>query len=187
MPNRRVILENERFNLTIERLCHQLIERYGNFNNACIIGIQPRGVFLSNRIVFRLSKILKTKSIQYGKLDITFYRDDFRIRQKPLKANFTELDFLVENMDVILIDDVLYTGRTIQAALTALQHYGRPANVELLTLIDRRFNRHLPIKGDYIGLTVDALDEAYVKVEWNEEDGRDRILLFPHKKEKQKD
>ncbi|MCB0666904.1 MAG: bifunctional pyr operon transcriptional regulator/uracil phosphoribosyltransferase PyrR [Saprospiraceae bacterium] len=181
MPRGKVIIEDDRFNLTIERLCHQLIERYSDFSNTCIIGIQPRGVPLSDRIVSKLKKILKLPSIDYGRLDITFYRDDFRTRGKPLSANTTEMDFLVEDREVILIDDVLYTGRTIQAALTAIQHYGRPANVELLTLIDRRFNRHLPIASDYVGLTIDALDEAYVKVEWSETTGRDRILLFAQK------
>lgn len=181
MPKGKVIIEDERFDLTIERLCQQLIERYGDFENTCLIGIQPRGVMLSNRLVQRLRKILKNPGFSYGKLDITFYRDDFRTRDKPLQANSTEMEFLIEDKDVILMDDVLYTGRTIQAAMTALQHYGRPSNVELLTLIDRRFNRHLPICGDYVGLTVDALDEAYVKVEWKESGGRDRILMFPEK------
>ena len=181
MAKGRVIIENERFNLTVERLCHQLIERYDNFDRTCLIGIQPRGVLLSDRIVSRLKSILPDHVFCYGKLDITFYRDDFRIRDTPLTANTNQMDFIVEEKEVVLIDDVLYTGRTIQSALTALQHYGRPANVELLTLIDRRFNRHLPIQSDYVGLTIDAVDEAYVKVEWVEQDGRDRILLFPEK------
>lgn len=181
MPKGKVIIEDARFNLTIERLCHQLIEHYSDFSKVCIIGIQPRGVLLSNRIVSRLRKILREQVFSYGKLDITFYRDDFRIRDRPLTASTMEMDFLVENQQVVLIDDVLYTGRTIHAALTALQHYGRPANVELLTLIDRRFNRHLPIKSDYVGLTIDALDKAYVKVEWKETDGQDKVLLFAEK------
>jgi pyrimidine operon attenuation protein/uracil phosphoribosyltransferase len=116
-------------------------------------------------------------------LDITFYRDDFRIRETPLAASTTNMDFLVDDRKVILIDDVLYTGRTIHAALTALQHYGRPKQVELIALVDRRFNRHLPIQSDYIGLTVDAVDEAYVKVEWKEIEGSDKILLFSNKEE----
>ena len=87
----------------------------------------------------------------------------------------------MEDKKVLLVDDVLYTGRTIQAALTALQHYGRPEKVELVALVDRRFNRHLPIQSDYIGLTIDAIDEAYVKVEWEEQDGYDKIVLFPSK------
>jgi pyrimidine operon attenuation protein/uracil phosphoribosyltransferase len=126
-----------------------------------------------------LLEITGVSAIQYGKLDITFYRDDFRHREKPLRANVTEMDFIVEDANVVLVDDVLYTGRTVQAALTALQHYGRPCKVELLALVDRRFNRDLPIKADYSGIRVDALDEAYVKVEWQQTEGEDRILIFP--------
>lgn len=181
MQEGRIILGKERFELMIERLCHQLIENYPKLENTCLIGVQPRGVLLADRIFQRLKKILRLKNIEYGQLDITFYRDDFRTREKPLQASTTQMDFLVENKNVILIDDVLYTGRTIQAALTALQHYGRPQQVELLALVDRRFNRHLPIQSDYVGLTVDALDEAYVKVEWQEQNGQDRILLYSNK------
>ncbi len=181
MAKGKVIIADERFDLTIERLCQQLIERYGDFDRACMIGIQPRGVLLAERILARLARLKRNRTIPFGKLDITFYRDDFRTRGKPLRANATEMEFLIEDKEVILVDDVLYTGRTIQAAMSALQHYGRAANIELLTLIDRRFNRHLPISSDYVGMTVDALDEAYVKVEWKEVSGRDRILLFPEK------
>ncbi len=178
MQKGRTILTNHRFQLTIERLCHQLIETYSSFEDACLIGIQPRGVLLADRIHEKLCSILKIKQLAYGKLDITFHRDDFRTREKPLKASTMEIDFLVEDKRVILVDDVLYTGRTVQAALAAMQHYGRPRKVELLALIDRRFNRHLPIQADYVGYTVDALDEAYVKVEWKELDGKDRVLLY---------
>ena len=183
MQKGRVILDKQRFGLTIDRLCHQLIENYEDFSEACIIGVQPRGVLLARRVHKRLGSILKGIKIEYGELDITFYRDDFRIREKPLAASTTNIDFLVEDKRVILIDDVLYSGRTIHAALTALQHYGRPKKVELVALVDRRFNRHLPIQSDYVGLTVDAVDEAYVKVEWNEIDGSDKILLYSSKDE----
>ena len=181
MSKGRVIIEDARFSLTLDRLCHQLIERYTDFTDVCIVGIQPRGVALSDRMITRLREIVRKPKFLYGKLDITFYRDDYRTRSKPLEASAMEMNFLVDDKQVILVDDVLYTGRTIQAAMTGLQHYGRPANVELLTLIDRRFNRHLPIASDYIGLTVDALDEAYVKVEWKESSGHDRVLLYPEK------
>ncbi len=181
MEKGRTILEKERFALTIDRLCHQLVEDFDDFSNACLIGVQSKGVLLADRINQRLSVILEGIQIEYGKLDITFYRDDFRTREIPLKASNTEIDFLVEGKDVILIDDVLYTGRTIQAGLSALQHYGRPKEVKLLSLIDRRFNRHLPIQADYTGLQVDAIDEAYVKVEWEEVEGMDRVLLFANK------
>lgn len=178
MSRGKIISQGDRFRITLERLCQELIENHGNFEETCFVGIQPRGVLLADRLIERLKKISGQKHFAYGKLDITFYRDDFRTREKPLSANTTQMDFLVEGKHVVLIDDVLYTGRTVQAALTAIQHYGRAASVEVLALIDRRFNRHLPIQCDYRGIVVDALDEAYVKVEWKEQDGEDRIKLF---------
>ncbi len=181
MPKARILVKESRLQLIIERLCHQLIEEFGDFENVCLVGIQPRGVLFSDRLLLRLQHILPERQLTYGKLDITFYRDDFRTRTKPLTASTTEIDFLMEDKQVLLIDDVLYTGRTIQAALSALQHYGRPDKVHLVSLIDRRFNRHLPISADFIGYTVDSVDEAYVKVEWKELDGKDRILLYPVK------
>lgn len=180
MNSSRRIMNTKHFGLTIQRLCHQLIERYDDFSDACLVGIQARGVWLSERLAVELEK-LGVENIQKGKLDITFYRDDFKIRDKPLSAHSTEMDFLVEGKQVVLIDDVLYTGRTIQAALTALNHYGRPDNVALLTLVDRRFNRHLPIQPDFVGIAVDALDEAYVQVQHIEKYDRDQILLFDKK------
>ena len=179
----RVILEKKRFHLTIERLSQQIIEDYGDFEDTCIIGIQDNGVTLAERMVEEIKKEKKKVDFPFGKLDITFYRDDFRTRKNPLEASKTELDFLVEDKRVILVDDVVYTGRTIQAALAALQHYGRPRSVKLLVLIDRRFNRHLPIKADYKGMVVDALDEAYVEVEWESIHGEDKVKLFPSKKD----
>ncbi|MEL6925116.1 MAG: phosphoribosyltransferase family protein [Bacteroidota bacterium] len=119
-------------------------------------------------------------------MDITFYRDDFRTRLKPLNPSITEMDFLVDDKRVLLIDDVLYSGRTIQAAMTGLNHYGRPNDVELLVLVDRRFNRDLPIQANYIGVTVDTVDQAYVQVQWEQMDGSDRIILFQDKKDKKK-
>ena len=168
-----------RFALTIDRLCHQLIENFDRFDDTCLVGIQPRGTLMADRIYERLMKIGKFPHLEYGKLDITFYRDDFRQRDKPLRASVTEMDFIVENKNVVLVDDVLYTGRTVQAAMTALAHFGRPKKVELLTLVDRQFNREVPIEADYVGTQVDALDEAYVKVDWKHLDGEDRVLIFP--------
>ena len=185
MENERVILGPERFALTIDRLCYQLVEAFDDFRDTCIVGIQPRGIPLSDRICRRLLDHMGIPDILYGKLDITFYRDDFRRRDRPLEASFTEMDFLVEDKHVVLVDDVLYTGRTVQAALTALNHYGRPKTVELLALVDRRFNRHLPIQASFAGIRVDALDQAYVKVEWQETEGSDRVVLYEDKKQAQ--
>ena len=178
MKNGRVILNNKRFGFTVERICRQLIEKYDDFSDTCIVGIQEGGVLLAQRIREYLIEILDIEDIEFGKLDITFYRDDFRTRTTPLKASPTEMSFLLENKKVLLVDDVLYTGRTVQAALTALNHYGRPQSVELVALIDRRFHRDLPIHSDYYGMRVDALDDAYVEVQWEETHEQDQVLIF---------
>lgn len=181
MQKGRTILSDHHFELTLNRLAQELIENYGKFEDTCIIGIQPRGTYLAERIVEILHDSAKNLKFDFGKMDITFYRDDFRIRENPISASKTEIDFLVEGKKVILIDDVLYTGRTIQASLTALLDFGRPQKVELMTMVDRRFNRHLPIQPDYKGITIDALDQAYVKVQWKESDKIDQILLYSGK------
>ena len=185
MEDGRVILSSKPFQMVLDRLCYALIENYNDFQGTYLIGIQPRGVLLADRLVARLKDILPDSTLQYGQLDITFYRDDFRKHGKPLAASKTNLEFAIEDQRVILIDDVLYTGRTIQAAMTALGDFGRPSTVELLALVDRRFNRHLPIKANYTGIQVDAVDEAYVKVSWADQDGDDKILIFPQKHEVQ--
>ena len=179
MKNKFIILWSDKhMQIAIDRMCFQLIEHHGNFEECCILGIQHKGVLLAERIVTRLKQINKKLQIKLGKLDITFSRDDFRHSNKIINAYPKKMDFLIENQKVILVDDVLYTGRTIQAALLELQNYGRPRSVELLVLIDRRLNRQLPIQADYYGTTVDALDESYVKVDWKEEDGADRVLFY---------
>lgn len=179
----RVILDSERLGLVLERLSWQLIENHNDFSEACIIGIQPRGTFLAEKMHRLLKRNTGNASILFGKLDITFYRDDFRERGNLISPSATVMDFLVEGKDVILIDDVLYSGRTVQAALVALQHYGRPRKIELLSLVDRRFNRHIPIRPDYKGVTLDALDEAFVRVEWeNINSDSSKVILFPGKK-----
>jgi pyrimidine operon attenuation protein / uracil phosphoribosyltransferase len=181
----RIILDSKKFELTIERLCHQLIETHKDFSNTAIIGIQPRGVNLSHRIKQRLKIINKKIKLDYGVMDITFYRDDFRRREKPLLANNTTINFSIEGKNVILIDDVLYTGRTIRAALDALLDFGRPEHVELLVLIDRRFTRDLPIQADYVGKTIDSIESEHVQVSWQEIDKQDTVwILTENKKQK---
>jgi pyrimidine operon attenuation protein/uracil phosphoribosyltransferase len=170
----RIILDHQRFQLTLKRLCYQLIENHDKFENTVIIGLQPRGILLSRCIRDELSKLLG-KSLVYGELDTTFFRDDFRI--KPLVPASTSIDFVVEGKKVVLIDDVLFTGRSIRAALDALQHFGRPANVELLVLVDRRLSRHVPVQPDYTGLTVDAIFSEQVVLNWNSEETHAEVLL----------
>jgi pyrimidine operon attenuation protein/uracil phosphoribosyltransferase len=175
--NNRIILDNRLMQLTLERFSYQLLENYGDFSNTSIIGVQPRGVLLSDKIYENIIK-LTDYPIEYGKLDITFYRDDFRSKGKHLEAKETDINFSLEGKRIILIDDVLYTGRTIRAALDALLAHGRPSEVKLLTLINRRFSRELPIQSDFTGKTVDTQLGEVVSVEWeNEEYGSCVILL----------
>ncbi len=181
MEQGKVILTSDRIQLTIKRLCHQILENHVHPDELCIIGIQERGVLLAERLKIQLNEMLGVQKFSYGMLDITFYRDDFRRRDTPIKASSTHIDFLIENKNVILVDDVLYTGRTVHAAMAALQDFGRPKRIEMLCMVDRRFNRHFPIKADYLGTSVDAVDEAYVRVRWKEKDGEDLVLLFSGK------
>ncbi|MBO3116311.1 bifunctional pyr operon transcriptional regulator/uracil phosphoribosyltransferase PyrR [Winogradskyella sp. DF17] len=175
--SQKVLLNSKEVNIILHRLACQLIENHENFEETVLVGIQPRGRFLANRLADLLREEYKIKSIQLGHLDITFFRDDFRRGDKPLAANTTEIDFIVEDKNVVFIDDVLHTGRSIRSALTAIQSFGRPKNIELLTLIDRRFSRHLPIQPTYKGRQVDAIDEQRVKVNWLENAGEDVVYL----------
>jgi pyrimidine operon attenuation protein / uracil phosphoribosyltransferase len=172
----RLLLDNTLLQITLERLCYQLIENYGDFSGTAIIGVQPRGVFLADRIHQRLEELLGHQVI-YRCLDATFYRDDFRRKDKQLQAKQTDIDFTIDDMRIVLVDDVLYTGRTIRAALDALMAFGRPKHVELLTLINRRFNRELPIQPDYVGKTVDTIEDMEVKVQWLDEGSEDCVIL----------
>jgi pyrimidine operon attenuation protein/uracil phosphoribosyltransferase len=172
----KLILEKKAFELTITRLCYQLIENHNNFSDSVIIGLQPRGVYLAARLHKELSQILKSKDLKLGSMDVTFHRDDFR--KKELIPNATQIDFIIEDKKVILVDDVLFTGRTIRAGLDAMLAFGRPNDVELLVLIDRRLSRNVPIQAKYVGKTIDSIASEKVKVEWKETEGKDAVWLF---------
>jgi len=168
------LLNQQQIQLTIKRLANQVLENNVELRNTVLIGIQPRGIFLSDRIVKELTSL--TNAIFYGKLDITFYRDD--IRKELHIPNQTDIKFSIEGKKVVLIDDVLYTGRTIRAALDALMDYGRPEKVELMVLIDRRYSRQLPIQADYIGKSIDSIVTQKVKVLWKDRDEKDEVILI---------
>ena len=174
---KQVILNSKHLELTLKRLSHELIESHNNFSDTVLVGLQPRGIYVVSQLKKQLEIILK-KEIVCGNLDITFFRDDFRRREKPLIPSITNIDFSLENKKVVLVDDVLYTGRTIRAGLDALLTFGRPSKVELLVLIDRRFRRDLPIQADYVGKMVDSLISERVSVEWQETEGEDKIVLY---------
>lgn len=176
----RVILDSKKFALTLNRLCYQLIENHGNFSNSVIIGVQPRGIHLADRVVKLLSEI-NNQSILYAKLDISLYRDDFK--NKQLNIQDTTINFSIEGKNIVLIDDVLFTGRTIRSAMDALLDFGRPGKVELLVLIDRRFTRQFPIQADYIGKTIDSIYSEQVKVDWKETEGKDAVWIMKEQKD----
>lgn len=167
----QTILDKDQLHLTIQRLAHQLVESHPDIENVAFIGIQTGGIYLADKIVGVLREI-QNKKIQYGKLDITFYRDD--IRKELHVPNQTDIPFSVDNKKVVLIDDVLFTGRTIRAALDALQDFGRPQKVELCVLIDRKSSRQLPIQPDYFGKAIDSIISETVKIKWD----REEVVLF---------
>ncbi len=168
----KTILEKQQLHLILQRLANQLVENHSTLKEVVFIGLQPRGVQVSKLIVENIQQLFPEEKIQYGVLDITFYRDD--VRSEIHKANKTDIPFSVEGRKVILIDDVLYTGRTIRAALDALQDFGRPQKIELCVLVDRRFNRELPIQPDYFGTAIDTVSSQKVKVEWDKE----QVILY---------
>jgi pyrimidine operon attenuation protein/uracil phosphoribosyltransferase len=171
----KTVLNQQQIQLTVKRLAHQVLENHVDLENTVLLGIQPRGVYLSDRIVEEIQKELPGQKILYGKLDITFYRDD--IRKELHVPNQTDLPFSIEGKKVVLIDDVLYTGRTTRAALDALLGFGRPQRVELLVLIDRRYSREVPIQADYKGKSIDSIITQKVKVLWEKRDGKDEVVL----------
>jgi len=164
---KKLIVDHNLLEITINRLCYQLIENHNNFSNTVIIGLQPRGTLMADRIKERLESLTQV-NIPIGYLDTTFHRDDFRRREMPKKANETNIPFLVEDKNVILVDDVLYTGRSVRAAMDAMISFGRPRKVELLVLIDRKYTRDLPIQPNYIGKSVNTMQSQHVMVEWRD-------------------
>ena len=175
---RKTILHSRELDFILNRLCWQLIENHGHFSNTVFIGLQPRGTAFATRVMNVLEERHGRKGVLYGSLDTTFFRDDFRRRDEPLKANATRLDFLVEGKRVVFLDDVLYTGRSIRAAMDAILSFGRPESIELMVLIDRRFKRQLPIQPDYTGRRVDSLAHQRVEVVWGTKPEESKILLI---------
>lgn len=174
---KKELLSEHLIQIILNRLACQLIENHGDFSNTVLLGVQPRGGMVAKRLKGILESDHGINNIAIGDLDITFFRDDFRRRDAPLSANKTKIDVLLEGKKVVFIDDVLYTGRSIRAALDAVLSFGRPSEIELLVLIDRRFSRELPVQPDYTGQHVDSIASERVAVEWKEDFGKDTVFL----------
>lgn len=172
----KTLLNKHQLNITLQRLAHQLIETHTDSSQTAIIGLQPRGVWFSDRIE-QIIKDITGEKIPYGKLDITFYRDDIHSGDIHIPSQ-TDIPFSIEERNVVLIDDVLHTGRTVRAAMDALIDFGRPKKVELMALIDRHYSRELPIQPDYVGQTIDTIITQKVKVKWEAKDGEDEVVLI---------
>ena len=167
-------------NRTITRLSHEILETHNNNNLIVLIGIHRRGVFLASRIKSKIKQI-SGFDLETGSLDITFHRDDFRERLVVPKVKGTDISFSLEGKVVILVDDVLYTGRTIRASLDEINSFGRPAKVQLAVLVDRG-HRELPIKADFIGKNIPTHEGEHVSVNLSEVDEQDAVFLMRNKK-----
>ncbi|MFM9946091.1 MAG: bifunctional pyr operon transcriptional regulator/uracil phosphoribosyltransferase PyrR [Bacteroidia bacterium] len=178
MTKKRLILDSGLTRIILERIALQITENHGDMNNVAIIGMQPRGVMLARKLVEIVSRLSGSKTILYGELDSTFYRDDFRQGDKMLVPNTIKIDFLIENKKIIIVDDVLYTGRSVRSSLNALADFGRPLKIELMALIDRKFNRELPIQPDYIGEEVDTRTNDRVEVVWLENKSTPEVWII---------
>lgn len=176
--DKKIILDSLSIEIILHRLALQMIENHQDFKDTAIIGLQPRGIILAKRLKSKLMALTGNQNILFGQLDTTFYRDDFRRGKAPLVPNTMELDFIIENKQVVLIDDVLFTGRSVRAALNALNDFGRPLKTELLVFIDRRYKRELPIAPDYVGEEIDSRANDRVEVLWKEEHGKDEVWII---------
>jgi len=178
MKMEKQIVSSTQFGIMIERLAHQLIENHSDFSETILVGVQPRGVEFANRVLEKLTEISENKNINSGSLDITFFRDDFGRREEPIEAQELDMNVSIEGKRVVLIDDVLFTGRSVRSAMDALMSFGRPKQVELMVLIDRRLKRHLPIQPNYVGKTVDSILSEKVIVRWKSGESEDEIILL---------
>ena len=173
-----VILDKKTISSSIIRLAYEIYERNKNLDNLVLIGIQTRGMPLSKRIQMELFKISNIE-VPIGSLDITFYRDDFRERLLVPQVHGTDISISLDDKVVVLVDDVLFTGRTIRAAIDSLNAFGRAKAIELAVLVDRG-HREMPIKADYVGKNIPTNDGEHIAVRLEETDKKDAVLIIKH-------
>ena len=179
MNEHREILNSTQLDIIIKRLSQELIESHQDFSHSVIVSLQPRGKYLASRLISCLSENFNLTSISSGDLDISFYRDDLLTKKSPIIPEKINMDISTENKRVILVDDVLFTARSVRAAMDAIMPFGRPQSIELLVLIDRRFSRHIPIQPNYVGKIVDAIDSERIVVDWK----KNNVLILKEKNE----
>ena len=173
-----ILLDETSISRTIARLSHEILERNPNPDDLALVGIQTRGEPLSKRIHSQISEFSGTE-IDLGSLDITFYRDDFRDRLVVPQVKGTDIHFTIDDKIVVLVDDVLFTGRTIRAAIDALNAFGRPKAIQLAVLVDRG-HREMPIRADYVGMNIPTHEGEHVAVRLKEVDNKDAVLLLKY-------
>ncbi|MBK6915262.1 MAG: bifunctional pyr operon transcriptional regulator/uracil phosphoribosyltransferase PyrR [Ignavibacteriales bacterium] len=169
-------VDSEGFDRLLTRIAHEILEKNRGSKNLVLIGMRTRGEFLARRIQQKIKQI-ENIDLPLGVLDVTLYRDDFRTRLKQPEVSVSNITFDINERDIILVDDVLYTGRTVRAALNALMDFGRPATIQLFILVDRG-HRALPIRADYVGKNIPTSIDEEIKVKVKEIDGEDAIYLL---------
>jgi pyrimidine operon attenuation protein/uracil phosphoribosyltransferase len=174
-----IALNNKDINRALTRIAHEILEKNKGCENLVIVGIRTRGVYIARRLISKLKEIEKI-DIPLGILDITLYRDDLGTGMQSPELKNTDIPFQIDDMKIVLCDDVLFTGRTIRAAIDELMDFGRPASVQLAALIDRG-HRELPIRPDYVGKNLPTSRQMKVKVNLEEEDGEDQVIIVDAK------
>jgi len=175
MREKARILDKEAINRAVMRIAHEIIEKNSGTDELCLVGIRNRGVYIARRITECIKKI-ECKDVPVGTLDITLYRDDLALASGQPIVRKTEIEFDINNKNLVLVDDVLYTGRTIRAALDALIDFGRPNSIQLAVLVDRG-HRELPIRADFVGKNIPTSKKESVEVHLQESDGSDEVLI----------
>ena len=169
------VIDSSGLKRIITRIAHEILEKNKGSNNLVIMGMRTRGEYLGRRIWEKIKEIEK-KDLPFGILDVTLYRDDFRMRLKQPEVSVSNITFDINEKDIVLVDDVLYTGRTVRSALNALMDLGRPSSIQLFVLVDRG-HRELPIRADYVGKNIPTSVNEEIKVKMEEIDGEDAIYL----------
>ena len=176
MKKLELLMDSQGIDLALTRITHQVIEQNRDFSTFGVVGMQTRGVYLARRIAQRINQI-ENLALETGVLDITLYRDDYRVALRQPEVKVTDIPFNINGMNILLVDDVLYTGRTVRAALDALMDFGRPKSIQLAVLMDRG-HRELPIRADFVGKKITTMNNQVVSLKVSEVDGEDSIWLM---------